>query len=232
MSSRPRGCGWCRPPPWSRASTASRTPATNWKRGGRAVGGCPRRAVEPRGRRRRPRLPARPASHPSPTGPVRSRPAIPTDRSSRLRSAAERIRGTVPEMPDDARTSADPETGEQWDRGQVLAHVAEILPYWSEQVELVVEWGGGVSFGRVKSDPERIAAIERDRGVDTAELLRRVDQGLQRVLELLDRLDMDALERTGTHERLGEMTAAAIIDRFVVEHLEEHAEQLEETAGA
>src|SRR6266511_3085743 len=121
-------------------------------------------------------------------------------------------------MPDDARTSADPETGEQWDRGQVLAHVAEILPYWSEQVELVVEWGGGVPFGRVKSDPERIAAIERDRGVDTA--------------ELLDRLDMDALERTGTHERLGEMTAAAIIDRFVVEHLEEHAEQLEETAGA
>ncbi len=55
---------------------------------------------------------------------------MPTDRSSRLRSAAERIRGTVPEMPDDARTSADPETGEQWDRGQVLAHVAEILPYW------------------------------------------------------------------------------------------------------
>src|SRR6266542_2585581 len=23
MSSRPRGCGWCRPPPWSRASTES-----------------------------------------------------------------------------------------------------------------------------------------------------------------------------------------------------------------
>jgi hypothetical protein len=157
---------------------------------------------------------------------------MPTDRSSRLRSAAERIRGTVPEMPDDARTSADPETGEQWDRGQVLAHVAEILPYWSEQVELVVERGGGVPFGRVKSDPERIAAIERDRGVDTAELLRRMDQGLQRVLELLDCLDMDALERTGTHERLGEMTAAAVIDRFIVEHLEEHAEQLEETAGA
>jgi DinB superfamily len=157
---------------------------------------------------------------------------MPSDRSSRLRSAAERIRATVPEVPAGARTSADPETGEQWDCGQVLAHVAEILPYWSEQVELVVERGGGVPFGRVKSNPERIAVIERDRRLDTAELLARMDQGLQRVLELLDRLDEGALACTGTHERIGEMTAAAIIDRFLVEHLEEHAEQLEESTGA
>jgi DinB family protein len=157
---------------------------------------------------------------------------MPSDRSSRLRTAAERIRATVPKVPDDARTSADPETGEQWDRGQVLAHVAEILPYWSEQIELVVERGGGVPFGRVKSDPERNAAIERDRLVDTAELLRRMDQGLLGVLALLDRLDERALERTGTHERIGEMTAAAIADRFLVEHLEEHAEQLEEGVRA
>jgi hypothetical protein len=153
---------------------------------------------------------------------------MPSDPSSRLRTAAERIHATVPRVPDDARTSADPETGEQWDRGQVLAHVAEILPYWSEQIELVVERGGGVPFGRVKSDPERNAAIERDRLVDTAELLRRMDHGLLGVLALLDRLDERALERTGTHERIGEMTAAAIVDRFLVEHLEEHAEQLEE----
>jgi hypothetical protein len=157
---------------------------------------------------------------------------MPSDRSSRLRNAAERIRATVPRVPDDARTSADPETGERWDRGQVLAHVAEILPYWAEQVELVVERGGGVPFGRVKSNPERIAAIERDRGVDATELLRRMDQGLERVLALLDRLDDRALARTGTHERLGEMTAATIVDRFLVEHLEEHAEQLEEGAAA
>jgi hypothetical protein len=153
---------------------------------------------------------------------------MPSDRSSRLLAAVERIRATVPEVPDEARTSADPETGEQWDRGQVLAHVAEILPYWSEQAELVVERGGGVPFGRVKSNPERIAAIERDRRLDTAKLLERIDQGLREVLALLGRLDEGALARTGTHERIGEMTVAAIIDRFVVEHLEEHAEQLQE----
>jgi hypothetical protein len=130
-------------------------------------------------------------------------------------------------VPDEARTAADPDTGEQWDRGQVLAHVAEILPYWTRQVEVVVERGGGVPFGRVKTDRDRIAVIERDRHQDTALLLERMDKGLDEVVALLDRLDDEALARTGTHERLGEMTAAAIIDRFLVEHLEEHADQLE-----
>jgi hypothetical protein len=156
-----------------------------------------------------------------------------SDRSARLRAAADRIRSTVPTVPNQARTSPDPETGEQWDRGQVLAHVAEILPYWTQQVDLVIERGGeGVPFGRVKSDPDRVAAIERSRGEDTAELLARMDQGLQEVLALLGRLDDQALGLTGSHQRLGEMTVAAIIDRFIVDHLEEHADQLSEGAGA
>jgi DinB superfamily len=150
------------------------------------------------------------------------------DRKGRLVAAAERIRRIVPVVPDEARTSPDPETGEQWDRGQLLAHVAELLPYWTREAELVVERGGGVPFGRVKTDPGRIAAIERDRNQDPALLLRRMDQGVQQVLALLGRLDDEALARTGTHERLGEMTVAGIIDRFLVEHLEEHADQLEE----
>jgi hypothetical protein len=150
------------------------------------------------------------------------------DRKGRLVTAAERIRRTVPAVPDEARTSPDPETGEQWDRGQLLAHVAELLPYWTREAELVVERGGGVPFGRVKTDPGRIAAIERDRNQDAALLLSRMDQGVEQVLALLGRLDDEALARTGTHERLGEMTVTGIIDRFLVEHLEEHADQLEE----
>jgi DinB superfamily len=156
-----------------------------------------------------------------------------SDRSARLRAAADRIRSTVPSVSNQALTSADPETGEQWDRGQVLAHVAEILPYWTRQAELVLEQGGGgAPFGRVKTDPERIAAIERSRGEDIGALLARMDQGLQGVFALLARLDDQKLGEIGTHERLGEMTVAEIIDRFVVEHLEEHADQLSEGSSA
>jgi DinB superfamily len=148
------------------------------------------------------------------------------DRRSRLVAAAGRIRAAAPLLPDEARTDPDPNTGERWDRGQVLAHVAEMLPYWAHQVELVAA-DDQVPFGRVASDPGRLAAIERDRREDPARLLDRIDEGLAVVLALLDRLDDAALARTGRHQTLGEMTAAAIVDRFLVDHLEEHADQLE-----
>jgi DinB superfamily len=145
-------------------------------------------------------------------------------------AAAGRIRAAAPLLPDQALTDPDPDTAERWDRRQVLAHVAEMLPYWAEQVELVAA-GDQVPFGRLKSDPQRIAAIERDRREDPARLLDRVDEGLAAVLALLDRLDDDALARSGRHQVLGDMTVAAIVDRFLVDHLEEHADQLEARRG-
>jgi hypothetical protein len=148
------------------------------------------------------------------------------DRRDRLVAAAGRIRAAASLLPDEALTDPDPDTGERWDRRQVLAHVAEMLPYWVEQVELVAA-GDQVPFGRAKSNPERIAAIERDRREDPSRLLDRVDEGLGVVLALLDRLDDDALARSGRHQVLGEMTVAGIVDRFLVDHLEEHADQLE-----
>jgi hypothetical protein len=147
-------------------------------------------------------------------------------RRDRLEAAAGRIRAAAPLLPDEALTDPDPETGERWDRRQVLAHVAEMLPYWVEQVELVAA-GDEVPFGRARSNPQRIGAIERDRREDPSRLLDRVDEGLGAVLVLLDRLDDDALARSGRHQVLGEMTVAAIVDRFLVDHLEEHADQLE-----
>ena len=108
----------------------------------------------------------------------------------------------------------------------MLAHVAEMLPYWVEQVELVVA-GERVPFGRTRTDPGRLAAIERDRREDPARMLDRVDDGVGGVLALLERLDGDALARSGRHPTLGDMTAATIVDRFLVDHLEEHAAQLE-----
>jgi len=144
----------------------------------------------------------------------------------RLQAAAGRIRASAVLLPDDVLTDADPESGERWDRGQVLAHVAEMLPYWAQQAELVAA-GGQTEFGRVSSDPDRIAAIERDRREDPERLLGRVDEGVAVVLALLDRLDDQALARTARHQTLGEMTVAELVNRFAVAHLEEHADQLD-----
>jgi hypothetical protein len=157
-------------------------------------------------------------------------PGAQAGREERLLAAAGRIRASAVLLPDDALTDPDPDSGERWDRGQVLAHVAEMLPYWAQQAELVAA-GRQVEFGRVKSDPDRIAVIERDRREDPRRLLGRVDEGVAVVLALLERLDARALARTGHHQTVGDMTVAEIVDRFAVAHLEEHADQLDPRRG-
>jgi hypothetical protein len=146
--------------------------------------------------------------------------------ATRLEVAAGRVRASLSARPAGALTDPDPGTGERWDAGQVLAHVAEMLPYWVREAEKVAAGPDGVAFGRVKTDPERIAAIERDRRDDPLRLLARIDQGVAAVLALLARLDDAALGRAGTHQKLGRMTVGQIVEDFLVGHLEEHADQL------
>jgi hypothetical protein len=127
------------------------------------------------------------------------------------------------------RTGADPATGEQWEWGQVWAHLAEFLPYWLEQARAVISSYDGepVAFGRVKSDPGRVAAIERDRGVDVQELWARTGDGIGEVRVFLRELPQGAWAARGVHSTLGVMPLAAIVDEFMVGHLEQHAAQLD-----
>ena len=160
-----------------------------------------------------------------------SGPGPGAERDERLLAAAGRIRASAVVLPDDALTDPDPDSGERWDRGQVLAHVAEMLPYWAQQAELIAA-GQQSEFGRVSSDPDRVAAIERDRREDPQRLLGRVDEGVAVVLALLERLDDRDLAAVGHHQTLGDMTVGQMIDRFLVAHLEEHADQLDPPAPA
>ena len=70
-------------------------------------------------------------------------------------------------------TEPDPGEEERWEAGQVWAHLAEFPGYWLGEVRRVVDGPGSeaVPFGRIKTDPDRIAAIERDRNTDPRALL-------------------------------------------------------------
>lgn len=127
-------------------------------------------------------------------------------------------------------TSPDPATGEQWEAGQAWAHVAEFVPYWLGEIRRVIAGDGSsaVHFGRTKSDPQRIAAIERDRHESPATLMQRTTDGIAELRALLEGLDAGAWELRGRHPTLGELDVGRIVDRFLVAHLEEHAEQLEQ----
>lgn len=126
-------------------------------------------------------------------------------------------------------TDPDPGGEERWEAGQVWAHLAEFPAYWLAQAQRVVALPTNepVPFGRVKTDAARIEAIERDRHTDPAALLERVRSSLAEVTEAARALPPEAWTRRGAHPTRGEMTVHRLIERFIVEHLEEHADQLD-----
>ena len=128
------------------------------------------------------------------------------------------------------RFGAEPEA--VWGPPETLAHVAEMLPFWTGELERVLAGPDGpVPFGRVASDQLRIGIIERDRTLPGRELFARVSAGSERLAGRLRELDAAAAARRGRHPTLGEMTAAALVERFAVGHLEEHLAQLRELLG-
>ncbi|HWF58033.1 MAG TPA: DinB family protein [Candidatus Dormibacteraeota bacterium] len=149
----------------------------------------------------------------------------------RLDAVAARLHDLAPrEVPEGALTAADPPTGERWEAGQVWAHLAEFIPYWVGEMALVLERGGSepAVFGRTKSDPGRLSAIERDRGKDRAALWDRVAGDIDSLRARLLGLDAEAWQAQGRHPTLGAMSMARIVDEFLVGHLEQHAVQLDE----
>jgi hypothetical protein len=133
------------------------------------------------------------------------------------------------DAPRGALTAPDPPTGERWEAGQVWAHLAEFIPYWLGEMDLVIEGSAtdAVAFGRTKTDPGRIAAVERDRRTDRALLWDRTADDIARLRAFLLGLSASEWEARGLHPTRGEMNVPAILDEFLVGHLEQHAVQLE-----
>jgi hypothetical protein len=130
-------------------------------------------------------------------------------------------------------TEPDPGGEERWEAGQVWAHLAEFPAYWLGQAQRVIALPTNepVPFGRVKTDRLRVDAIERDRHTDPAALLERVRSSLAEVTDAARNLPPEAWTRRGMHPTLGEMTVERLFERFIVAHLEEHADQLDGLAS-
>jgi DinB superfamily len=160
-----------------------------------------------------------------------------TDRLAAAAAGLEALRGDVAAgepwpLSDDYGTA--PESS--WGPKEVLAHVAEMLPFWAAQVEAVLATPAGgppPPFGRVSTDPERLRRIGDERRLPADELFDRIGRSAADVGARAATLTEAEASRIGVHPRLGEMTVAAMVERFSVGHLEEHVVQLREIlAGA
>ncbi|HEY8819375.1 MAG TPA: hypothetical protein VIM25_11235 [Candidatus Limnocylindrales bacterium] len=119
-----------------------------------------------------------------------------------------------------------------WGPPEVLAHISEMVQYWLGELERVIACNPEpVPFGRLATDPVRLAILGRDRSLPTRELYDRTVSALERLERRLAELTPTDLRRRGLHPSRGVMTAAQIPERFVVGHLAEHVAQLETLLG-
>ena len=130
----------------------------------------------------------------------------------------------------------DPDRGgeETWDAARVWAHLAEFLAYWTTQASRIVASppGEALAFGRMKTDPTRVDPIERDRLLPADQLWQRLHDGIEQSRAQFAAYSDGELDRQGIHPVFGQQPVRFILERFVVVHLEEHADQLDKLAKA
>jgi DinB superfamily len=155
------------------------------------------------------------------------------DRLLDARTRLDALRGDVEARapwPASENFGAEPESS--WYPPELLAHVAEMVPYWMAQIERILEgYPEPVPFGRVQTDEERIAAIGRDRALPVGELFDRIDAGTEAAAGRLGELSAEQFERRGTHPTRGEMTVGAVVESMLIHHIGEHVEQLDAILG-
>ena len=152
------------------------------------------------------------------------------ERARRLEAAAEPIIRRAEGLSEEVLYRV-PAEGD-WSAMMVLAHVAEILPYWARQAkEVAARERDNEPYGRTHDDPDRIAAVEQHARDRLADVLPRLRAGLAEATAILRAIPPERWTRTGRHARRGEMSVARIVDEFLLEHLEEHRRQLEATIG-
>jgi hypothetical protein len=148
---------------------------------------------------------------------------------NRIDSAERRLAAHAEAAKPDGLT--DPEEGatERWEAGQVWAHIGEFVPYWHRQLRTVVDAypGPPVPFGRVRTDPGRTGPIEENRDVPIAEQMADMHSALVDFERYAHSLDPEQWAAIGLHPVRGEMSAHQIVELFIVDHLEEHADQLD-----
>jgi hypothetical protein len=132
------------------------------------------------------------------------------------------------------RGLTEPDEGgtEQWEAQQVWGHLAEFMPYWLDQIDKVIAQFGGsggapVPFGRTKEDAARLEGIAAGLGVPIADQMASVRLALEQARNYLANLTPEQWQAIGLHARRGEMPIPSIVQTFMLDHLEEHAAQLD-----
>ena len=86
-------------------------------------------------------------------------------------------------------------SNDEWDAGQIWAHVAEFLVHWREELGLRVAGRVSDPIGRGIDDPERLGAIDRDHFVPRDEMLHRIRPAIAAARDFIASIPEDTWDK-------------------------------------
>jgi hypothetical protein len=115
----------------------------------------------------------------------------------------------------------------EWSATQILGHMVEMIPYWLDHCRrLIAATGEPPTFGRTLGSPERLAGVEQGAKGSPEDLARMLHEQVREAARSIREMSAAERSKKGMHVRDGEMTVAEVIERFIVDHAEEHLVQV------
>ena len=116
---------------------------------------------------------------------------------------------------------------EVWSVMDILCHIAEFVPYWTSQIEVIVATPEK-SWGRTHNDPDRLAAVAETSSRELDDVLHALSFAVSASVEKLRgfstaQLATEALSR---NPRWGLKPASFVLDELLVKHLKTHLAQV------
>jgi hypothetical protein len=147
-----------------------------------------------------------------------------------ISARSEAIAAAAP-LATDARLGHDEDA---WGPREVLAHVAEAVPFWHGELERILAGdaaAGPTPFGRTPDDTARAGIIARDRTLPAFVLIDRLGRDGAAITARVRRLTPTQLDHVGRHPAWGDLPLHAVLERTLAGHLEGHVRQLDELLG-
>lgn len=121
----------------------------------------------------------------------------------------------------------------EWSAAEVLAHIAEMEPFWMRKC-LAMRERPDVVLQRATPEEQRarLAAVETYGKAPLAHLRARLEEAHRAALGMLRELGEADLDRTGHRPPDLTLTVEEAVRRFVIQHLEEHTRQVAEALAS
>lgn len=120
---------------------------------------------------------------------------------------------------------------DEWTAAELIGHVVELAPYWSERAREVAERPGS-PLGREADDASRLGGVKRLAHVDPVVGAAAVRGAVRQALGVLRQIPPDGWQATGRHRSGKDVTVAEVVERYIVNHIREHLDQARATVAS